>query len=98
MGALRALGFRRSMVLGAFLLENSFVTLLGSAIGVGLGIGLAYRLRGEIEFLSHGQFYIPWVNLLLVVGIAYGASFLATFSPARRAARMPPAEALRIAE
>ncbi len=97
-GALRALGFRRSMILGAFLLENSFVALLGIALGVGLGIGLAYRLRGSIEFLSHGTFSIPWVNLLLVVAIAYGASLLATFSPARRAARMPPAEALRTAE
>jgi putative ABC transport system permease protein len=98
MGALRALGFRRSMILEAFLLENSFVALLGIALGVGLGIGLAYRLRGSIEFLSHGTFSIPWVNLLLVVSIAYGASLLATFSPARRAARMPPAEALRTAE
>ncbi len=98
MGALRALGFRRSMVLGAFLLENTFVALLGMGIGVVLGIGLAFRLRGQIEFLAHGDFVIPWTSLLLILGVAYGASLLATFSPARRAARMPPAEALRIAE
>ncbi len=98
MGALRALGFRRSMVLGAFLLENSFVALLGIALGVALGVGLAYRLRSQIEFISHGAFVIPWESLLPIVGIAYAASLLATFSPARRAARMPPAEALRIAE
>jgi len=37
-GVLRAIGYRKSMVLSAFLLENSYVALLGILIGIVLGI------------------------------------------------------------
>src|SRR5437773_10114462 len=39
-GVLRAIGFRKRMILAAFLLENSYVALLGIMIGIILGIDL----------------------------------------------------------
>ncbi len=95
-GILRALGFRRKMILGAFILENSYIALLGILIGVLLGINVGYAFA--VSPNSNLTFVIPWQEILEIVGLAYGLSILATFSSARRAARIPPAEALRYSE
>src|SRR5213083_1649377 len=93
-GALRALGFRKSMVLRSFLFELSFIALTGIAMGVALGIALSYDLFLRF-FEGQAAFIIPWTRLALLGGIAFFGSVLATASPAFRAANMPPAEALR---
>jgi putative ABC transport system permease protein len=95
-GILRALGFQGRMVQLTFLIESSFIALLGILIGVLLGAFLAYNLIAEVSQEIEGLAYrVPWLNLLIVVVIAYGASLLTTFLPARHAARVYPAEALR---
>ena len=93
-GVLRAIGFRQGMVQFSFLLESSFVALLGIGIGVALGVSLAYQIVPEtgVEGLST---VIPWARIGLITGIAYLASLTTTFLPARQAARVYPAEALR---
>ncbi|MBI4301339.1 MAG: ABC transporter permease [Chloroflexi bacterium] len=95
-GVLRALGFQKEMVQLSFLLESSFIALLGIAIGIGLGFGLSYNL---VEMMSDSlegvTYHVPWLNILLVAGIAYVASLLTTYLPARQAANVYPAEALR---
>src|SRR5213592_1822643 len=93
-GALRALGFRKSMVLRSFLFELSFIALTGIAMGVALGIALSYDLFLRF-FEGQAAFVIPWDRLVLLGGIAFLGSVLATASPAIRASKMPPAEALR---
>ncbi len=95
-GTLRALGFQRGMVLTSFLLEASFVALGGVTIGMALGLTLARSLTRYIG-LDHPEirFHIPWPQLALVMVVACGASLFATWLPARRAARVLPAEALR---
>src|SRR5881396_337650 len=92
--ALRALGFRKSMVLRSFLFELSFIALTGITMGVALGIALSYDLFLRF-FEGQASFIIPWTRLALLGGIAFFGSVLATASPAFRAANMPPAEALR---
>jgi putative ABC transport system permease protein len=95
-GILRALGFQKRAVQGVFLMESSFVALLGITLGVVLGALLAMNLINEISQDMHGMAYrIPWLNIGLVVVIAFGASLLTTFLPARGAAKVYPAEALR---
>ena len=93
-GALRALGFRKSMVLRSFLFELSFIALTGITMGVVLGIALSYDLFLRF-FEGQATFIIPWERLLLLGGISFLGSVLATASPAIRASKMPPAEALR---
>jgi len=93
-GALRALGFRRSMILRSFLFELSFIALTGIGMGIVLGVFLTYNLFLEF-FEGDAPFVVPWLQLLLFGGIAFGAAVLATASPAIRASRMSPAEALR---
>jgi len=93
-GALRALGFRKSMVLKSFLFELSFIALTGITMGVALGVALSYDLYLRF-FANQAAFVIPWDRLLLLGGIAFIGAVLATASPAIRASRIPPAEALR---
>ena len=98
-GMLRAIGFQRNMVQTAFLLESSFIALLGIAIGIALAAGLAVSIIGSIQDSFDGvRYVIPWFTIIIIVVIAYGASLLTTYAPARQAANVHPAEALRIAE
>jgi putative ABC transport system permease protein len=95
-GVLRALGFQKSMVQFAFLLESSFVALLGIALGIALGAGLSVQIIDAMADSFEGITYqVPWVNVIVVAVIAYAASLLTTYLPARQAARVYPAEALR---
>ncbi len=95
-GVLRAIGFRKRMILAAFLLENTYVALLGILIGIVLGIDLGYAIATSPG--SGVSFVIPWVSLLEIIAFSYGLSVLATLGSSRRAAGIPPAEALRYTE
>ncbi|MFI5414876.1 MAG: ABC transporter permease, partial [Candidatus Lutacidiplasmatales archaeon] len=95
-GMLRATGFTQGMVLRAFLLEYSFVALLGILMGTALGIVLDWDAsQGAAGFLT---FAVPWANLGTVVLVAYLLTLLAILGPSLRAARLPPAEAIRYSE
>ncbi len=98
-GVLRAIGFRRGMVQLSFLIESSFIALLGIALGLGLGFGLSASIVQEIgETFDGVKYTIPWDTIILVVVVAYGASLLTTYLPARQASNVYPAEALRMDE
>ena len=97
-GVLRAIGYRRGMIQLSFLLESSFISLLGIAIGVTLGIVLGWQAYNDIkqdEGIDTIRFSIPWIEIGVILAVTYAASLLATFLPARQASRVYPAEALR---
>ena len=95
-GVLRAIGYRRGMVQLSFLLESSFVVLLGVAIGVGLGTAISYLIVREIrEDVETIRFTIPWIQIIIIIAVAYLFSLATTFLPARQASGIYPAEALR---
>jgi putative ABC transport system permease protein len=95
-GVLRALGFQKSMVQLTFLLESSFVALLGIGLGITLGAGLSVQIIDIMSDSFAGLTYqVPWVNIVVIAIIAYGASLFTTYLPARQAAKVYPAEALR---
>ena len=101
-GVMRAIGYKRKMIRNTFIMEISFISILGISIGVLLGVGLSYYIYGDFfgdagtlfEFLG----FIPFTNILLITVIALGFTLLATVSSAFRAARIIPAEALRFKE
>lgn len=96
---LRAIGASRSQVLRSVLFEALFVGLVGSVLGLGLGIALATGLRAVLNGAGLG---IPDASLVvtggtILVGFLLGmvvTTFAAVF-PALRAARVPPIAALR---
>jgi putative ABC transport system permease protein len=81
----------------SFLLESSFVALLGVLSGVGLGILLAFLLLNGEDSQAMGidTFVLPWWQILLIMAFAYGSSLLMSVIPSRRAASLTIAEALR---
>jgi len=95
-GVLRAIGYRRRMVQFSFLTESSFVVLMGIAIGVGLGTIISWNIVQDIqEDVETIRFAIPWLQIGIIIAIAYVFSLATTFMPARQASRIYPAEALR---
>ncbi len=95
-GMLRAIGFHRRMVRTAFLLESSFVALLGTLLGVVLGLVLAKDIVDNLaKSDSSIALSVPWLQILFIVAIAYVASLITTYVPAWQASRVAPADALR---
>jgi putative ABC transport system permease protein len=95
-GMMRALGFQRGQVRFAFLIESSFVALLGLGFGVALGLAFSGTLIDNIrEGFPALEYRVPWSALVLVIVVGYAASLVTTYLPARRASKVYPAEALR---
>jgi putative ABC transport system permease protein len=95
-GVLRAIGYQRRMVAASFLLESSFISMLGILIGVVLGLILSYNF---VEFTRKDTpqivFDVPWLQITGIIVLSYIASLITTILPARQASQVYPAEALR---
>jgi len=94
-GVMRSIGYQRDMILKTFMLETSFVSLTGIVLGVVLGLLLSYRLWEWGGFDKNAPFVIPWIEILVVMAIAFIITAIATLPPSRSASRLAPAEALR---
>jgi putative ABC transport system permease protein len=99
LGLLRALGASRRQVFGSVLLESIVTGLIGSTLGLLLGIGLALLLKSVLAGIG---LELPPTGLrieprTIVVSILLGTIVTAVASsfPARRASRVAPIEALR---
>jgi len=95
-GMLRALGFQRQMVSWIFLIESSFVALLGIGLGAGLALIPASQVITDMAADIPGlTFQVPWLEIGVVSGLAYAMTLLTTWLPAVQASQVTPAEALR---
>ncbi len=96
-GMLRAIGYQRGTVALSFLLESSFIALMGILSGVIGAVILARNLITSDYFSSTGglEFVVPWVEVVVMAGGAYIFALLMTYWPSRKAAGAPIAEALR---
>jgi len=96
-GMLRAIGYQRSTVALSFMLESSFIAVMGIIAGVVGGAILSRNLLNSSSFTSGTKiaFSIPWLNVIFFVVIAYLFALLMTYWPSRGASRVAVAEALR---
>ena len=95
-GVLRAIGFSPGMAQLSFLVETSFLAILGIGLGLGLGLISSVELTDEMRVDEPKvEFVLPWLKVILISVGAYIFSVLTTILPARRAAAIAPAEALR---
>lgn len=91
-GTLMALGASSGIVLRMFLLKALLLGLGGGIVGYGLGTLIAVTLGPRIA----GVVVLPMAWLApLAVGIATAISLIASYFPARRAARLDPTFALQ---
>jgi ABC-type lipoprotein release transport system permease subunit len=91
-GMLRALGFSPTLVRRSFLLETSFVVTLSVLVGTPLALWQAYQVAFQVY---RNAFPIPVWPVVFILLLSYLVVFVATLFPARQAARLHPAEALR---
>jgi putative ABC transport system permease protein len=90
-GIRKALGAKRRDILSQFLVESATLSVLGAAIGIGLGIALA-KVVAAVSPLPASV--APW-SILLALVVGAGVGIVAGMYPASRAARLDPITALR---
>ncbi len=96
-GILRSLGFTRGMVLSAFLLENLYISLSGTLIGVVFGLVVSFVFFGPVGGQGYGV-VVPWLTIVVIILAVFLATILSTAGPAIRAGRLRTVDALRVEE
>lgn len=98
-GTMKCLGALDRFVVELFLLESSFQGLLGSIIGSFVGVGTITALFT----IKYGLVVIknfPWLLVsgytALAISLGVILAIIGAIYPAYRAAKMPPAEAMRV--
>jgi putative ABC transport system permease protein len=95
-GMLRAIGYQQESIAATFVLESSFVALMGILSGVVGGVIVARNVFTTGIFAGEGaDFVMPWGEVAVFTTLAFVVSLLMTWWPSRSASRVPVAEALR---
>ena len=93
---MRCIGYRARMIRIQFIMESIFITVIGTGLGMGLGALISWSFLDDLGDANQGlTFEIPWLSILVVVGITIIAALITTYVPARQASQVYPAEALR---
>ena len=108
---LRTLGARQGTIMSVFILQGVLIGLIGTGIGLGLGLLLAHNVDPVMHFIRtvfHVNLFptrVYFINelpsrpessqILKITLVAFGLTVLSTLYPAWRATRILPAETLR---
>jgi lipoprotein-releasing system permease protein len=108
---LRTMGAARGAVMRVFLIAGASIGVVGTIVGLFIGVLFCLNIESIRQFLSSltgTQLFNPEIyflsrmpaemdpgEVIAVVAMSLGLSFLATLYPSWRAARLDPVEALR---
>ena len=90
-GIRRALGAKRSDIMGQFLIESIILTMIGGLLGIIVGIGCS-RI---ISHFAHWHFLLSISSILLGVSVSTAVGLFFGIYPARQASHLDPIMALR---
>ncbi|HWT79193.1 MAG TPA: ABC transporter permease, partial [Candidatus Methylomirabilis sp.] len=102
LGILRGLGVSRGQVLLVVTAEGGLIGLLGSGLGVALGVLLAQSTLEAVSqtvsslyaFVRPGQVHVPAALILQAVMLGCGTAVVSSLLPALEAASVTPREAM----
>jgi lipoprotein-releasing system permease protein len=102
-GILRAMGLRAGAIRRIFLAQGMVIGIVGTGLGLILGIGLAMtqahfkliKLDQSVYFIDHLPVSLQVGDVALIVLMSLSIPVLATWYPARQASRLLPVEAIR---
>ena len=102
-GILKAMGATSGSIGAIFLAAGMLIGLVGTVAGSAFGLGIIWvqntykiiRLAGDVYQIDHLPMKLSGGDFALVIGATLVISFLATISPARRAASLAPVDVLR---
>ncbi len=90
-GTRLAIGAKKKDIIAQFLSEAILISVTGGAIGVGLGIGLAF----VIEQVFTIKVIVSFFSVVVAFGVSAAVGIIFGYSPAKRAAERDPIESLR---
>ncbi|MFI8392006.1 ABC transporter permease [Streptomyces sp. NPDC085540] len=98
-GLMRAIGADSGQILKSVVLEAFLLGVVGSALGIGAGVGLAVglmELMGSMGMhLSTDDLTIAWTTPVIGLYLGIKVTVISAFIPARRAGKVSPMAALR---
>ena len=94
-GIRKALGASERLIARQFFLEGLMLTLLAGTVGFGVGVGLCSLVNLAPMPERFAGMVVTWPTALLAMATLALVGVLAATYPARRAAALPPVEALR---
>ena len=100
---LMAIGATPQMINRIFFFQGALIGVIGTALGVGLGLGWCalanafelIKIPVDIYQISYVPFRMRPLDLALIIGVTLLISFVSTLFPARRAAKIDPVVALK---
>ncbi len=88
LGLLRAVGMTRSQLRSTVRWESVIIALLGTFLGLVIGLFFGWALVRALADQGFGGLTIPYFWLAVVLVVAFGAGVVAAIFPARRASRL----------
>ncbi len=96
LGVLRAMGLPGEHVQASLVGEGLLTAMLGILPGIFIGIAAAYASWLGFFQAAGVPFQIPWLSILGLTLFSLAATLLSTVPPARRAAKVDTAQAVRV--
>lgn len=90
-GVRKALGAKKSIIAGQFLMETIMIGQFGGLLGIILGIGIGILISTVANF----NFTTPWMAMLAATAVTLIVAIIAGLFPALKAAKLDPVESLR---
>jgi putative ABC transport system permease protein len=98
-GVMKAIGASNEHILSLFLIESGLIGLSGGIIGIIIGIALSFMIGVVASQLGLGGLFsfasLDYFGFLAVLAFTFVVGIISGILPARQAARLDPAEALR---
>ncbi|MFP5320903.1 MAG: ABC transporter permease [Acidimicrobiia bacterium] len=96
LGLLRAVGMTRAQLRSAIRWEAVLIAVLGTAVGLGVGLVVSWALVSALSGFGLTRFSIPVAQVAVVVVVGAALGVLASIRPARRAARLDILDAIAV--